>query len=87
MQLAIAATQNNKLAMSPDVRKILNTPSPFPPSLPDDFSIAPEVEVIGLLKSDASMFFTGAHDPASWLGERLHMHTDDGPGIKEHTSG
>ena len=46
-----------------------------------------EVDVIGLLETDAARPYIGSHDIASWLGERLHMHVDYGPGTKEHTWG
>ena len=47
----------------------------------------PDVDVIGLLETDAARPYIGSHDIASWLGERLHMHTDYGPGTDEHTWG
>ncbi len=55
---------------------------PFPPSF-----LHVEVDVIGLLETDANRPYIGSHDIASWLGERLHMYTDYGPGSKDHTWG
>lgn len=46
-----------------------------------------EVDVIGLLETDATRPYIGNHDIASWLGERLKMHVDYGPGSNDHTWG
>lgn len=43
--------------------------------------------MIGLLETDAARPYIGNHDIASWLGERLHMFADYGPGPKDHTWG
>ena len=46
-----------------------------------------DVDVIGLLETDAARPFIGNHDLASWLSERLKMYVDYGPGPKDHTWG
>lgn len=46
-----------------------------------------EVDVIGLLETDAARPYIGNHDIASWLSDRLHMFVDYGPGPKAHTWG
>ena len=46
-----------------------------------------EVDVIGLLETDAARPYIGNHDIASWLSERLKMHVDYGPGSNDHTWG
>lgn len=46
-----------------------------------------EVDVIGLLETDAARPYIGNHDIASWLSERLRMFVDYGPGPKDHTWG
>lgn len=46
-----------------------------------------EVDVIGLLETDATRPYIGNHDIASWLSERLKMHVDYGPGSNDHTWG
>lgn len=46
-----------------------------------------DVDVIGLLETDAARPYIGNHDIASWLSERLKMYVDYGPGPKDHTWG
>ena len=46
-----------------------------------------EVDVIGLLETDATRPYIGNHDLASWLSERLDMYVDYGPGTDKHTWG
>ena len=52
-----------------------------------DCHVTPDVDVIGLLETDAARPYIGNHDIASWLSERLHVHADYGPGTKDHTWG
>ncbi len=49
--------------------------------------VTADVDVIGLLETDAARPYIGSHDIASWLSERLHMYVDYGPGPKDHTWG
>ena len=46
-----------------------------------------EVDVIGLLETDATRPYIGNHDLATWLSERLDMYVDYGPGTDKHTWG
>ncbi|XP_064404769.1 PGAP2-interacting protein-like isoform X2 [Halichondria panicea] len=46
-----------------------------------------EVDVIGLLETDAARHFIGSRDIATWLEERLNVYVDYGPGPKAHTFG
>ena len=52
-----------------------------------DCHVTTELDVIGLLETDAARPYIGNHDLGSWLSEKLNMYIDYGPGTDKHTWG